>query len=143
MLRTMTSLLLIASLLYGGLMPCCLRAAQAAVPVAAGEGAPAPVVRAESGGHPCGGHAADARDAVPTTPDAAAQHASDVVAHDGCDDCSQCLTRVPPPLSALSALRLAEPGPVAAPTPMLRTLTPQDAPVPLLRPPILHSATAS
>lgn len=140
MLRTLTSLLLIASLLYGGLMPCCLRAAQAAVPVAAGEAAAAPVVRAESGGHPCGGHAADARDAAPTTPDAAAQHASDVVAHDGCDDCSQCLTRVPPPLPAL---RLAEPGPVAAPTPMLRTLTPQDAPVPLLRPPILHSATAS
>lgn len=110
MLRNLLPLLLIASLLAGGWLPCCPPAAQAAT---------APTA------HDCGGGA------DPSAPDTdpAPAPATD------CDDCRHCLQSPPLTLRLASLPGVAPQQHAAASTALI---DPQRQPAPLQRPPIPH-----
>jgi hypothetical protein len=107
MLRSLLSLLLVASLLSGALMPCCLPAGDAELPDAAA---------AEAGG--CG-HGKPAQQADEASMD--------------CDDCSHCLQPASPLRSFSAMTALAPDAAVAVPDATAPPLAPRAPP---LRPPI-------
>jgi len=111
MLRSLLSLLLVASLLFGALMPCCVSAGEAELPDAAA---------AETGG--CG-HGKPAQPEADSPMD--------------CDDCTHCLQPASP-LRSLATLGADAPA-AAVPAPSMQA-PPQAPRAPPLRPPIANLA---